>query len=130
MLFNLKKVNMPTKSEAFIQEFVLSFGFFGGLFTYVGVDPEEEIIRTFLKLAIPNHDAFISLLMILIGIVVTLIGIGGTYAAAGKEGLVVVAFAWVAGFIIAVGGSYSVIGALLLVAVLIVGPFVYDNHHR
>jgi len=60
--------------------------------------------------------------MILIGITVTSIGILGTYAATGKEGLIVVAIAWIAGFIITMGGNYSVLGTFLLKAVLIVGP--------
>lgn len=117
---------MPTKSEIFVREFVLGFGFLGGLFTWVGVDPEEEVIRALLKIVFPNNDFMISLIIFLIIIATTATGILGTYSMAGKLGLIVVVFAWISGFIIAIGGTATVIGTLLLVGVMFFGPVVCD----
>jgi hypothetical protein len=117
---------MPTKSEVFVQEFVLGFGFLGGLFTWVGVDPEEEVIRALLRVAIPENDFLVSLLILLIVIAATAMGILGTYSMAGKLGLIVVGLAWISGFIIAIGGTATIIGAFLFFGVLILGPVVCD----
>jgi hypothetical protein len=121
---------MPTKSEAFMQEFVLSFGFLGGLFIYVGVDPEEELVRALLKIVIPSNDSLISLILIVIGLIATIAGIVGTNAAAGKGGLIIVGVAWIAGLIIAIGGNWSVAGAFLLIGAFIAGPIAYDYHNN
>jgi hypothetical protein len=120
---------MPTKSEVFVQEFVLGFGFLGGLFTYVGVDPEEELIRALLKIAIDN-PVLLSVVMLLIALATTAAGIFGTYSAAGKLGLLVVGVAWVSGFIISIGGNFTVFGAFLLIGTFLLGPVVYDYCHR
>lgn len=110
----------------FVQEFVLGFGFLGGLFTQIGVDPEEVAYRALLKVAIPNNDSLVSLAMILIVVAMTLAGIFGTLHMAGWPGLLVVGTAWVSGFIITVNSSATV-GAILLIAVMIVGPIVTGN---
>jgi CBS domain containing-hemolysin-like protein len=115
------------KSDAFVQDCVLGFGFFGGLFTRIGVDPEEVTYRALLKVAIPNNDSLVSLAIILIVVATTLAGIFGTLHMAGWPGLFVVGTAWVSGFIITVNSSATV-GAILLIAVMIVGPIVCDNH--
>jgi hypothetical protein len=120
---------MPTKSEFFVQEFVLGFGFLGGLFAYVGVDPEEEVMRSLLAIAIPNNASLLSLVAILLGIVGTFTGIAGAYAAAGKGGLIVVAVAWIAGVTISAGSTLTTIGAFLLVGALVTGPIVYNYHN-
>lgn len=110
----------------FIQEFVLSFGFLGGLFTRIGIDPEEVAYRALLKVAIPNNDSLVSLVIILIVVATTLAGIFGTLSIAGWPGLFVVGMAWVSGFIITVNSSATV-GAILFIAVMFVGPIVAHN---
>ena len=115
---------MPSVSDTFIQEFVLGFGFLGGLFAYIGVDPEEEAIRALLRIVIPNNEFLLTAIVILISIVSTIFGILGTYAAAEYLGLVVVGAAWVSGFIISIGGNYTTIGVILIIGALLVGPMV------
>lgn len=117
---------MTKKSDAFVQDFVLGFGFLGGLFTRIGVDPEEVAYRALLKAAIPDNDTLVSLAIILIVVATTLAGIFGTLSMAGWPGLFVVGLAWVSGFIIIVN-SLVLVGVFLFIAVLIVGPFVVDN---
>lgn len=85
---------MASKSDIFVQEFVLGFGFLGGLFTWVGVDPEEELIRGLLRIAIPNNESLVSLAIVLFILVSTAAGILGTLHMAGWLGLFVVGMAW------------------------------------
>jgi uncharacterized membrane protein len=118
---------VTTKSDIFLQEFVLSFGFLGGLFTWIGVDPEEEMIRALLRVAIPNNDNLVSLVIFLIVLVTTIMGILGTLQMARPWGLLVVGMAWVSGFIITVN-SLTLWGALFLVVAYVLGPIVCDNY--
>lgn len=118
---------MPKKGQVFVQEFVLGFGFLGGLFAWVGIDPEEEILRALLRALLPNNELTISI--VIFGIVSTsaLVSILGALAMGGKLGLLVVAFAWIAGFLLPMGGSWSILGALLLVTALVLGPIVCER---
>ena len=115
---------MTTASEVFLKEFVLTFGFLGGLFAWAGVDPDEMILRSLLAVIYPNNPFMVSLLIIVFVIITTAIGILGTYAMAGKLGLIVVGVAWISGFIIPMGGTATVVGGLLFVGAYIAGPFV------
>lgn len=117
---------MASKSDIFLQEFVLGFGFLGGLFTWVGVDPEEEMIRGLLTVAIPNNEVLVSLVIVLFVVVSTILGVFGTLAMAGKWGLLVVGLAWVSGFIIAIN-SLTLWGAILLIVAVILGGIVVDK---
>jgi hypothetical protein len=115
------------KSDAFVQDCVLGFGFFGGLFTWLGIDPEEEMMKAFLRVAIPNNESLISFVIVLIGLALAATGVLGTLHMAGRWGLLVVGMAWISGFMITVN-SLSLGGAILLIVVLILGPIVCDNY--
>jgi len=117
---------MPKKSEIFVQEFVLGFGFLGGLFTWVGVDPEEEVIRALLRVVFPDNEFMVSLIIFLIVIGSTATGILGIYGLAGKLGLIIVGLAWISGFIIAIGGTATSIGAFLIIGLVLIGPVLLD----
>ncbi|MCJ7423416.1 hypothetical protein MUP01_04005 [Candidatus Bathyarchaeota archaeon] len=118
---------MATKSDVFLQEFVLSFGFLGGLFTWIGVDPEEEVMKALLRATIPNNEILVSLIIVLIILATTVTGILGTWQMAGPLGLFIVGMAWISGLIIAVN-SLTLWGTILLIAAVILGPIVCDNH--
>jgi len=118
---------MPTKGQVFVQEFVLGFGFLGGLFSWVGIDPDEEVLRTLLRAFFPNSELMISVVILSVVLISTVLSILGTLSIAGKLGLLVVACAWVAGFTMLMGGSLSLLGALLLIAALIVGPIICEH---
>ena len=119
---------MPTITEVFLKEFVLTFGFLGGLFAWAGVDHDEMILRSLLVAWYPNNPFMVSLLITAFVIITTVVGILGTYAMAGKLGLIVVGAAWISGFIIPMGGSATIIGGLLFVGAYIAGPFVCDQN--
>lgn len=118
---------MPTKGQVFVQEFVLGFGFLGGLFAWVGIDPKEEVLRALLRAFFPNDELMISVAIFGIVLVSTVVSILGTLAMGGKFGLLTVAFAWIAGFVMPIGGSLSVLGVLLLIAAIILGPVVCSH---
>jgi hypothetical protein len=118
---------VTTKSDIFLQEFVLGFGFLGGLFTWVGVDPEEEIVKALLRVALPNNEILVSLVIVLFILVSTVAGVWGTWQMAGQWGLFVVGMAWVSGLIILVN-SLTLWGTLLFIVATILGPIVCDNY--
>ncbi len=120
---------MVTKSEILVQEFVLFFGFLGGLFTYFGVNQDEQVIRPLLETAIPSDGFLLSFVIILIGIAITIIGVLGIYADAGKLGLLVVGCAYISGLIMP-SRDLTVIGAFLLIGAVLLGPVVYDAHNN
>ena len=118
---------MPTKGEIFVQEFVLGFGFLGGLFAWVGVDPEEEILKGLLRAFFPNNESMISIVLVLFVLLSVFISILGTLAVGGKLGLLAVALAWISGFTMPLGNSWTVVGAAFLIAALIIGPLACEQ---
>ena len=121
---------MPTRSEIFVLESVLGFGFLGGFFTHVGLDPEEEVIKGFLKAIIPSNGLALFLVIILVGVAATAIGFLGIFADTGKLGLFVIGTVWISGLIIPNGGTIAVIGVFLLIVAILLGPFVYDIQNK
>jgi hypothetical protein len=115
------------KSDIFIQEFVLGFGFLGGLFAWAGVDPEEEVVKALLRVAIPNNELLVSLVIVLFVLGSTAMGIYGTLQVAGQLGLAVVGMAWVSGFTIGIS-SLSLVGVILLILALVLASIVCDNY--
>jgi hypothetical protein len=117
---------MPTMSEIFVLEVELGFGFLGGLFMHVGIDPDAGVIMGFLKSILPISDLLLILLIFLIGMAASAVGILGIFADTGKFGLFVVWSAWVSGLIIPIGGATAVVGMFLLVGAILLGPVAYD----
>lgn len=116
---------MSSREDIFIREFVVGFGFLGGLFTRVGVDPEEEILKALLEVAksfSPSMGPIFPVLLFLFTALLTISSILGAYRLGGIIGLIAVAFAWMGGFIM-VGGSSteSIIGIALLIVAMIIG---------
>lgn len=119
---------MVSKSDAFVQDFVLGFGFLGGLFTWVGVDPEEEIVRALLIAALPDNAKMVTLVIVLFVFVSTTLAILGTYKMAGGWGLVVVGMAWISGFIVSIGETSALVGIAFLFIALFLGQKVCENY--
>jgi len=118
---------MPSKGDVFVQEFVLGFGFLGGLFTWAGVDPEEEIVKGLLRAFLTNNESMITIVLILFVLFSTTVGILGTLAMGGKVGLFATALAWISGFVLPIGGSWTIFGTILLITALIIGPIACDS---
>jgi hypothetical protein len=118
---------VPSKSTVFVQEFVIGFGFLGGLFTWVGLDPQEEVIRALVRVAIPNNEASVSWVIVLFILVSTVIGVLGTLVMAGWQGLLIVGIAWVSGFII-LRDALTLLGTIFFIIAVVLGPVVLDRH--
>ena len=118
---------MPAKGQVFLQEFVIGFGFLGGLFTWVGIDPEEQVVRALLGAFLSNNELTISIVVICIMLVSTIASILGILSMGGKLGLLCVAFAWMAGFTMPMGSSLSVLGVILLIIAMLFAPIVCER---
>lgn len=120
----------PTKGEVFVNQSVVAFGFLGGFFTRVGVDPETEIVKAFLSVLeafIPSISPYIPLILVLLTLILLISSIWAAYNRGGKIGLVAVAMAWIAGFIIIGGSIQTIIGFFLLLASMYLGEFAAEN---
>ena len=87
--------------KSFVQEFVIGFGFLSGLWIYVGVNPETEIIKSFSSVIQElSPNPMYSFMFWIIPIIATLASIGGSYALGGWAGLIAVIFAFIGGIFI------------------------------
>ncbi len=121
---------MSKKGDIFVREFVLGFGFLGGIFTRVGVDPETmilqgllEVLESFLP---PPMGSIKSPLLILFMVLLTVGPIYGAYRLGRGIGLLAVALAWFGGFIIVLGSINAVVGLFFLIAAIFIGGIAVD----
>ncbi len=112
-------------SKAFVQEFVLGFGFLSGLWINAGIDPEVEIIKalsTLVQQLAPNP--VYSFLFWIVPIIATLASLVGSYSLGGWLGLIAVGLALLGGIFIS-----STFGVILLILGIIMGfiaPFTFE----
>lgn len=112
---------------AFVQEFVIGFGFFSGLWIYVGVDPEAQLaeaLLSVLKAISPSMASNMSILFWVIPIIMTIGSIVASLLIGGWLGLVAVFLAFLGGVFI---GS---IGVWLLLSGVVLGfvaPYLKKN---
>jgi len=120
----------PSKTDAFINEFVITFGFLGGLFTRVGVDPETELIKAFLTILeqfAPSMQVLNPWILILITIGLTSVSILAIYSLGGKLGLFAVACAWIGGFTITGDSTQAIIGVSMFIIALFIGMYAIER---
>ena len=104
---------MPDRAgEIFAQEFVVSFGFFSGLWVYVGIDPQTKILEVLASLS-PHASPIIWIFPTIIMIV----SIFGAYRVGGIVGLFAVFLAFLGGVFITSWGW------ILLIAGYFIGLF-------
>lgn len=110
-------VTMASKSERFVQEFVLVFGFLSGYWIYAGANPETEILKVLLSViteVAPSLAPGASLISWVIPIGLTIGTIFGSYKIGGRYGLVAVGLAFIGGIAIESIGIYLVLVAIFL----------------
>ena len=116
---------MPTKGDIFVRECVIGFGFLGGLFAHVGVDPEGEILKALLEVVksfLPSLGPVNFLLLFFFTVFFTILSILKAYGLGGVIGLVAVTFGWIGGFMIFGRSSNEVIlGLIFLIIAIIIG---------
>lgn len=104
---------MAKKSSLFIRQFVIGLGFLSGLFTAIGFDPQDEIIKAIGGSVTAIYpDPQVSYLFILLPTVLFVISVITAYLKGGILGLVSVVVAYFSGL--------SVLASLSLALVLLV----------
>ncbi|NYZ75542.1 hypothetical protein H0O03_04755 [Candidatus Micrarchaeota archaeon] len=103
---------MVSKIELLIKEFVLGFGFLGGLFLKFNIDPEGAVIAAFT--AVPGFSS-LTQWSLLITIAGTGSSILGAWVLGGGLGLIAVGLAFVGGLLLPLPiGIFFLMGGVLL----------------
>ena len=106
---------MAKKSSLFIRQFVIGLGFLSGLFTAIGFDPQDEIIKVIGGSVYTIYpDPQVNYLFLLLPTILLLISVISAYLKGGILGLVSVVVAYLSG--ISVLKSVSLAFMLLVVA--------------
>ena len=101
------------KSSLFIREFVIGLGFLSGIFTAIGIDPQQVVISIIGKAVVSLcPDPEISALLIILPTILLLISLVTAYLKGRILGLMSVLVAYCAGILILV----STVLALILLA--------------
>ena len=103
--------------QSFVQEFVIGFGFFSGLWINVGINPETEILNIFSDLMITlNVGSGFNLIFWLLPIMLILSSLVGSFFIGGWPGIIAVGLGFLAGLLFT-----NVIGVVLLIIAIILG---------
>ena len=117
---------MTRKSKTYIWQFVIGVGFLSGLWTAVGIDPEEVILNVLGKAVDMMYpDPTIRYILLLLPTLLLIVSIIGAYKKGRVFGLAAVIVAYVAGLSILV----SITSALLLLVLAIVTGYLATNRH-
>lgn len=107
---------MAKKSSLFIRQSVIGFGFISGVFTAIGIDPEEAIIALAGSAVTAFYpDPGLSWLFVILPTILLLISVATAYRLGGVLGLASVVVAFFAG--LAVFTSLYSAAVLLIIAV-------------
>jgi len=117
---------MSDNGEKFIQEFVLIFGFLGGILFRVGVDPEGTIVEALsqsLYSINPGAAALLSILFTVFSIVVFILTILAAFNLGGWLGIFAIILGFAAGILL---NEISVV--LLFIAIIFgyISPYYSD----
>jgi ABC-type multidrug transport system permease subunit len=109
---------MTKKSSLFIRQFVIGLGFFSGLWTAIGIDPQATVLRIVAEAVDTVYpDPNVRWLFIVLPTILLAISITGAYLKGRVLGIVSVVVAYLAGLSILV--SFWTALVLLIIAVVI-----------
>lgn len=115
---------MAKKSSVFIRQFVIGLGFLSGIFTAIGIDPQQVMISAIgnaVGSLYPGPE--ISYLFIILPTILLVISLATAYLKGRILGLVSVLVAYCAGILILV----SIVPALVLLAGAVVIGYLATN---
>jgi hypothetical protein len=113
------------KSSLFIREFVIGLGFLSGIFTAIGIDPQQVVISIIGKAVASLYpDPEISALLIILPTILLLISLVAAYLKGRILGLVSVLVAYCAGILILVS---TVLALILLAGAIGIGFLATDR---
>jgi len=114
-------------AKSFVDEFVVGFGFFSGLWICIGVNPETEFIKAFTDVVNQLAPQW-GFIFWLIPVVVTLGSVVGAYFMGGWFGLGAVGLAFLGGCFIT-----NPVGIWLLIIGMLIGffaPMMRNGHSQ
>ncbi len=114
---------MSEAGEKFAQEFVIGFGFLGGIWLKVGVSPEgaiAEAVVEVMKSINPDMAPWISILFTALSIIFFIFTFIFASFIGGGAGVIAIILAFIGGFLL------NEIGVLLLLIAVIIGLFAPD----
>jgi hypothetical protein len=114
---------MAKKSSLFIRQFVIGLGFLSGLFTAIGINPQETIIRI-IGSAVGSFypDPLVSYLFLILPTILLLISVITAYLNGRVLGLISVLVAYCSGILILVSTAPALVllGSAILLGYLAV----------
>jgi hypothetical protein len=118
---------MAKKLRRFIWQFVLGLGFLSGLWTAIGIDPEDVLI-TALGSAVTSisPDPYVRALFLILPTLLLIGSVIGAYRNGNVPGLISVVVAYVAGLVILT----SAISGLVLLGVAVVLAYYSTRRRR
>jgi len=110
---------MAKKSRAYIWQSVIGFGFLSGLWTAIGIDP-EQVILNLIGTTVTNlyPDPVVRYLFIILPTLLLLVSVWQAWKKGRVPGLIAVIIAYVAGLSILVSWTTSLV---LLAAAVVIG---------
>jgi hypothetical protein len=115
---------MAKKSRTYIWQFVIGLGFFSGLWTAIGIDPQAVILDVFGNVVDTVYsDPAIRSLFLILPMILLLLSVLGAYTRGRFLGLISVIVAYLAGLFILV----STATALIFLGVAIIIGYLAPN---
>jgi hypothetical protein len=115
---------MAKKSRTYIWQFVIGLGFLSGLWTAIGIDPQETIFNILGNAADSVYsDPTVRFLLLLLPTILLILSIIGAYKKGKILGLISVIVAYVAGLFILT----STMTALVILGIAIIIGFLATN---
>jgi len=118
---------MAKRGRTYIWQFVIGLGFLSGIWTAIGIDPEEVLLNVLGTVSGAIYpDPLVRQLFILLPVILLIISVRRAYKRGKFLGLVSVLIAYVAGLSILVALPAS----LVLLAAAIVTGYLATGRHR
>jgi len=115
---------MAKKSRTYIWQFVIGLGFLSGLWTAIGIDPQEMILNILGNAADSVYsDPTVRILLLIIPTILFIISIIGAYTKGRVLGLISVIVAYIAGVFILI----STTTALVFLGIAIIIGYLATN---
>jgi len=115
---------MTKKSRTYIWQFVIGLGFLSGLWTAIGIDPQEMILNILGNAAVSIYsDPAIRFLLLVLPTILFILSIIGVYKKGKVLGLISVIVAYIAGLFILI----STMTALVFLGIAIIIGYLATN---
>jgi hypothetical protein len=117
---------MAKKSRTYIWQFVIGLGFLSGLWTAIGIDPQEMVFNILGNAADSVYsDPAVRFLLLLLPTILLILSIIGAYRKGKVLGLISVIVAYIAGLFILI----STTTALVFLGIAIIIGYMATNRH-